>query len=281
MIYISSSCVKFSTIAESVEFLAKNGIKKIELSGGTNYYPNLENDLLELKAKYDLSYLIHNYFPPPEQHFVLNLASLDDQIFDTSINHYQKAINLAKKIGADKYGLHAGYFINPGVDDLGKKIKKSIIADKEKAIKQFCKGFRIIEEYSTSIDLYVENNVISSSNYETYNENIFMLTNSDEYNSLQKEIDFNLLLDIGHLKVSCKTLGLDFEKEFKTLWDQSNYIHLSDNDGLHDSNESITEESNFYKLLKQQNLADKTFSLEIYNNFEELKNSYFLLNELL
>lgn len=281
MIYISSSCVKFNTIAESVEFLAKNGIKHIELSGGTTYYPDLENDLLELKDKYKLSYQVHNYFPPPQEHFVLNLASLNTEINNTALNHCKKAIALAQNLGANKYGIHAGFFIDPVVDDLGKKMRKSTISNKSEAIQQFCKGFNILQNNSGPIDLYVENNVISASNYKTYNENIFMLTNSNEYFALKKDIDFNLLLDIAHLKVSCNTLGLKFEKEFEILWEQSNYIHLSDNDGFHDSNESISINSSFYNLLKNQKFDGKIFSLEIYNNFEALKNTYRLLNELL
>lgn len=281
MIYISSSCVKYKTISESVEFLARNDIKHIELSGGTNYYPTFENDLLELKDKYGLTYQIHNYFPPPEQHFVLNLASLNDQIFNTAMSHCKRAIALAQNLGSNKYGLHAGFFIDPVVDDLGKKIRKSTISNKEEAIKRFCNGFKILQENSGPIDLYIENNVISATNFETYGENIFMLTNSREYFAIKKEIDFNLLLDIAHLKVSCKTLGLNFEKEFEILWEQSNYIHLSDNDGLHDSNQSISKKSSFYDLLKNQNFSGKTFSLEIYNNFDEVKKTYQLLNELL
>lgn len=281
MIYISSSCVKYNSIAKSVDFLAKNGFKNIELSGGTNYYPNFESDLSQLKAKYNLSFLIHNYFPPPQKHFVLNLASLNDEIFENTINHYQKAINLAKKIGAKKYGLHAGYFINPSVTELGKKMKLSKVSNKNDAIDRFCEGFKIIKKDAGSIDLYVENNVISSSNHQSYCENIFMLTNSKEYFSLKEKIDFNLLLDIGHLKVSCHTLKLNFEVEIKTLWEQSNYIHLSDNDGLHDSNNSILPESAFYNFLKKENLGDKTFSLEIYNDFDDLKNTYRLLTNLL
>lgn len=281
MIYISSSCVKFKKISESVAFLARHGFENIELSGGTNYYPNIEDDLIELRDKYNLSYLIHNYFPPPEKHFVLNLASLNDQIFNETINHYQKAINLVKKIGAKKYGLHAGFFIDPSVNDLGKKIKRNPTSNKEDAIKRFCEGFNRINKHTGSIELYVENNVISASNYKSYNKNIFMLTNSSEYYKLKEDIGFNLLLDVGHLKVSCQTLGLKFEEEFEILWNLSDYIHLSDNDGLHDSNKAISSDSEFYTLLKKYSLSDKIFSLEIYDNLEDLKNTYKLLNNLL
>ena len=55
MIYVSSSCVRASSIREAVIALVEQGIKNIELSGGTKPYDNFENDLLELKDKYNLN----------------------------------------------------------------------------------------------------------------------------------------------------------------------------------------------------------------------------------
>ena len=60
MIYISSSCIPNVKIKDSVQALALNGFKNIELSGGTHYYEGFENDLLEPKHKYNLSYRCHN-----------------------------------------------------------------------------------------------------------------------------------------------------------------------------------------------------------------------------
>ena len=67
MIYVSSACVRRDTIKESVEELAQSGFKSIELSGGTEYYQGYQESLLELKNKYNLNYLLHNYFPPSNQ----------------------------------------------------------------------------------------------------------------------------------------------------------------------------------------------------------------------
>ncbi len=60
MIYVSSSCVKADTIQKAVLALVKEGFKNIELSGGTKYYDNFANDLLELKRRYNLNFLVHN-----------------------------------------------------------------------------------------------------------------------------------------------------------------------------------------------------------------------------
>jgi sugar phosphate isomerase/epimerase len=281
MIYISSSCVQFENICVSVEFLAQHGFKHIELSGGTSYYATLEDDLIELKKKYNLSYLIHNYFPPPQDHFVLNLASLNDEIYKKSLEHYINAITLAEKIRAGKYGLHAGYFIDPGIKELGRKFDLKDISDKNQAIQRFCEGFEILKSKAGSVNIYVENNVISPSNYSIYGENILMLTNYSEYLHLKKMIDFDLLLDVGHLKVSSKTLGLDFSQEIKNLWECSNYIHISDNDGSHDSNDSLEQNSEVLRDMRNLDNKDKIFTIEVYRDIEQIISTYQLIKSII
>ena len=57
--------------------LADAGVRAIELSGG-RYAPDLIQRLTELLDR--VSFQVHNYFPPPEEPFVLNIGSLDDAI---------------------------------------------------------------------------------------------------------------------------------------------------------------------------------------------------------
>jgi sugar phosphate isomerase/epimerase len=280
MIYISSSCAQFNKISQSIEFLAENGFTNIDISGGTDYYHGLTDDLKKLKLKYNLNYLVHNYFPPPKKHFVLNLASLNDDIYSKSMDHYISAIDLAKEIGAKKYGIHAGFFIDPELDQLGNPISYQKVADKEKAIERFCDGFNLLKEQANSIDLYIENNVISASNFKTYGENILMLTKREEFVHLSQRIKFRLLVDIAHLKVSCKTLGLNFADELGFLSGKSDYIHLSDNDGSSDSNHPILQNSEMYNLLKLLYQKNKTYSLEIYKGIEEVTKTFNLINKI-
>ncbi|MGM0520261.1 MAG: TIM barrel protein [Campylobacterota bacterium] len=282
MIYVSSSCVKQKKIKDSVQELVDNGFKNIELSGGTEYYDGFEDDLLEQKEKYNLNYVCHNYYPPPKKHFVLNLASLNDEIYEKSFNHIVEAIELSKKLGAKRYGFHAGFFIDIKVSEIGKKISKNSLFDKQKAMQRFCDGFEKLQILAGNVKLYVENNVFSSTNYETYNgDNIFMLTSSNEYDELKNKIDFNLLLDVAHLKVSSKTLGLDFEDELKKMIAISDYIHISDNDALHDLNHKLQKDSSLVELLKQQSIKNKDFTLEIYDDLDKIRDSYTLLGELI
>jgi len=188
MIYVSSSCGKHKKIKDSVQELVNNGFENIELSGGTEHYDGFENDLLELKEKYNLNYICHNYFPPPKEHFVLNLASLDNEVYNKTFEHFKNAIEVSKRLGAKRFGFHAGFFIDIKVSEIGKKISKVNLFDKEKSIEIFSKGFIELQSIVGDIKLYVENNVFSSTNAKTYkNENLFMLTNSTEYKELKKK----------------------------------------------------------------------------------------------
>ena len=279
MIYISTSCVKHNKIKDSVEELAENGFQNIELSGGTEYYENFENDLIVLKDKYKLNYRCHNYFPPPKKPFVLNLASLNDETFQMSFDHLKNVVALSSRLGADKFAFHAGFFIDIKLSEIGKKLSRDNLFNEKKAIKRFCSAYEIVEKQAKNVSLFIENNVFSKTNAETYDgENPFMMTNFSEYKSLKEKIDFNLLLDVAHLKVSAKTLGLDWESEFENMMEVSSYIHISDNDSFHDLNNQLTRDSSLISMLSQVSTSNKDFTLEIYDDMNTIKKSHEILS---
>ena len=173
MIYISSACVKHDKIKDSVQELVDNGFSNIELSGGTKYYHGFEDDLLELQYKYNLNYICHNYFPPPKKDFVVNLASLDDVVFKKTFDHLERSINLSKKLNAQKFGFHAGFYYNIPLDQIGKSIAKQTLYDKKKSIVRFCLAFNSLKKNHPSISLFLENNVLSHQNFSNFGDNFF------------------------------------------------------------------------------------------------------------
>lgn len=275
MIYVSSSCSKQKKIGASIRELAEHGFQNIELSGGTEYYEGYEDDIFDLKEKYNLNFLIHNYFPPPKEDFVLNLASLDDVIFERSLKHLRKAIRLACLLGADKFGFHAGFYVDIAVGEIGKAVSAKHLYDTKQAYERFCKGFNLIKKESKEIQIYIENNVYSTTNYSIYGlQNPFMLTSPAGYRELQQRIDFKLLLDVAHLYVSSQTLGFDFDLHLEQMIMETDYIHLSDNDGYHDQNAAFTSNSKLLNKLKKNHLKHKTITLEIYTGIDALKASF-------
>ena len=81
------------------------------------------------------------------------------------------------------------------------------------------------------------------------------------------------------MKVRVKTLGLNWEEEFKNMMSVSNYIHVSDNDGFHDLNNQLTEQSNLMSMLKEMDTKNKDFTLEIYDGMEAINNSFNVLSK--
>jgi sugar phosphate isomerase/epimerase len=281
MIFVSSSCVKAGKIKDAVLELARNGFRNIELSGGTVYYPGFEDDLLQLKSEYDLNYQIHNYFPPPQEHFVLNLASPDKSIFNKAMDHCKKAIELAERLGIDKYGIHAGFLMDPFVKELGKSIASNKLYNRNEAIDIFCEGYSKLNGHSETVEVYIENNVLSETNFSNFRANPFLLTDHDSWLELKQYIEFPLLLDLAHLKVSCTTLGREFHSDAKKLLSHSDYLHLSDNNGKEDANEKLLENSEILKILQDQDINNKTITMEIYKDLNSIKESESLLKKII
>ena len=275
MIFVSTGCVKAKKIKDAISQLAKAGFKNIELSGGTKYYTDYENDLLRLQGKYDLNYQVHNYFPPPEEHFVLNLASLDNDIREQSIQLCRNAIKLSKKLGGKRYGIHAGFLIDFKPKEAGAKINHRKLADRNEALARFTDAWKEIgDEGDGDVTLYVENNVFSSTNAKTFSgNNPFLLSDYQGYQELKEQANFNLLLDLAHLKVSVNSLGLDFFSEAKKMLSLTNYVHVSDNDSFHDQNKELKYDSNILHCLRDFDFHDGTVVIEVYGDLEQVKSS--------
>ena len=67
---------------ETGKLFSKLGINKIELSAGVPS-KDVVKQLTNLSQDADL--MLHNYFPPPEIPFVLNLASKDEVVIKKSV----------------------------------------------------------------------------------------------------------------------------------------------------------------------------------------------------
>ena len=72
-----------------------------------------------------------------------------------------------------------------------------------------------------------------------------------------------LLLDTGHLKVTCKTLNLNLYNEYKKIFKFIKGYHLSDNNGLADTNNTFTKNAWWFKKFNK-NLD--YYTIEVYDN---------------
>src|SRR3972149_1018948 len=241
MIYLTSAFCKGSTIREYVERLAQLGCRNIELTGGTSYYAEYPDDLLELKELYSLNYLIHNYFPPPEKDFVLNFTSPDIEVRTKSLLFMENSISFCKKIGVPLYSFHAGYTrqLKPEKKGIYFSVDEAFTQDISRATGLFYDNMTKILGKAVEADCKLAV------------ENLFPISEAENFSlmctppEIETFLDYfagdsktGLLLDLGHLNVSSCYLKFDKSVFLKRLinkyGDRIFEVHISENNGLKD-----------------------------------------------
>jgi sugar phosphate isomerase/epimerase len=279
-VYFSTGGYKNSNTINVVEDLIANGLNYIELSG-TSYAPDNIKKLTEFKSS--ARFQIHNYFPPPKNPFVINLASMDQEIYKKSLDHIFNAIESCEKINSSHYSFHAGFLCDIDVSEIGKSVKKKLLQNKEDSTSLFIDRLKLVSDKAKkhNINIMLENNVLSKKNLEIFGKNpLLMCDVNDSLDIINNTPDnIKLLVDVAHLKVSANSLNFKCEDFFSKCENLIAGYHLSDNDGLSDSNSTYDENAWFWKYLNK-NLD--YYSIEVYNlDFEQISRLYFLTKKKL
>ncbi|MBO6516173.1 MAG: TIM barrel protein [Bacteroidia bacterium] len=240
MIYVSSLAFGKRTVKE-ISDLAIGQKLNLEFSSSLPY--SSENE--EVFFAHTGEKRIHNYFPAPEDPFVLNLASGNDEIRNRTIDHCMKAMDMTARAGTRYFSVHAGFCIDPQPGELGRPLNTSVDFDRTRHWKLFLSSVRLLLKRAVELDLelYIENNVLAGFNY-TNNINALFCCDSMEMESLISQIGhprLGILLDTAHLKVSANTLNFDLDQAVQTVMPYVKVIHHSDNDGLTDTNQPFDE----------------------------------------
>ena len=280
MIFVSTGGVKNATAYDTALMFIENDITSIELSGGAYEELNVSKyqDLLEFA-----SFQVHNYFPPPKEPFVFNLASENSQIAEKSMSHAKNAIKLSAALERPIYSFHAGFLIDPKVSELGRRIDSTQVNDRQKCLDLFLKRVDVLARYASSegVELLIENNVISSSNMKKFGKDPLLMTSPQEAKMIMENTstNVNMLLDVAHLKVSANSLGFDRYDMFNACDNWIKAYHFSDNDGKSDSNKPIDSAAWFWPYIKKN---ENYYTLEIYNSdVNELKEQINITSEIL
>lgn len=265
-IYISTLAFFGKSIEDIINISEKNNYQ-IEFSSGLSYRFDMEN----IYCNCIIKRIPHNYFPAPKEPFVLNLASSNDFIRNRSIEHCINGLKLAKHSNSPFFSAHAGFCIDPKPEELGSKIMAHDEYNKENNKSFFINSIKKIIQVANDLKIMflIENNVISNFNI-LNKKNPLLCCESFEIKWLFDEINncnFGLLLDTGHLKVSCKTLNLNIDYEFNEIKKYVKCIHHSDNNGVVDNNCELTND--YWFLSKMSIFKNVPHVIEIKNLKEE------------
>lgn len=261
-IYISTVAFSKEGITNIID-KAREEQLNIEFSSGLPFHENMVDIFLQAP----LRKLPHNYFPAPLNPFVLNLASTEKEIREKSVKMCKNGILYAAAGKCNFYAAHAGFCIDPLPGELGGKIKVKSSYDKEAhwaIFKNSIFDILVLAEQN-NINFLIENNVIIASNMMENGDNPLFCCTSSEILQLVSEINhplFGILLDTAHLKVSCKTLGLDKHTEMQNLLPVIKAMHHSDNDSFADTNSKITTSYWCAKFLPQCKQLDHVIEVK-------------------
>ena len=268
--YVSTGAFKTRTVAELVEWALKAGLDRIELSSGAAWSPDMLDRVRETSGA-PIHYLVHNYFPAPRTPFVLNLASSDAASLAQSRAHCRGAVDLAAELNAPMYSFHAGFAFSARPEQLGKNLTDAPRVPLDDAHAIFVESLKELCHYgeTKNVRIVVENNVVAPFNL-IHGENKLLLcaTAEDMLRTYSDVGSSNLgfLVDTGHVKVSAKSLGFDVHAFLDQVKPHLIAFHLSDNDGLSDSNAPVDEKSWFVPRLSEfpeAIIVLEAYSLEI------------------
>ncbi len=215
-----------SNVKVVLEELENLGIKNVEI--GSNHAPiNIE----DLVLRHDTNYICHNYFPPPEEEFVLNIASEGTAVREKSVSFIKNTISICQKLGIKFYTVHPGFFadaISPHRNGSKSRnfdfVFKPISLNREKILKRTINIIRDI--YTFSIDKGVQ---ILIENQGSKTAKSFTLFDSpEELDLLKKEVGENLKFNFNLAHATLAGFGLDNEEVFSHFWQNSPFFEVSE-----------------------------------------------------
>jgi sugar phosphate isomerase/epimerase len=237
-LYVSTNSFPIRRLDQILHLCYQWKINGLELSAVEDYDLSLLS-----QSVYPNRYLVHNYFPPPETPFLLNLASQDEDLLKKSIDHCCRAIELSSVLGCQYYAVHAGYAYDLPTDMLGDPVKQASLSSElfspyEKVYRTLLSSIRYLTNFAMvrNVRLLIENNVCPASGGDTVNK-LLLMTRPEHLQRLVEDVsdkNFGLLVDVGHLKVSAVALGFDRERFIHLLSPHIMAFHLNDNDGQTD-----------------------------------------------
>jgi len=242
-IYVSTCCFADRTPAGIRRAVAESDITHLEMSD-VQASPTAAVGLARELRREGVCILLHNYFPAPIEPFLLNLASTHAGTLRQSRAHCARAIELSAELGAPFYAAHAGFALELPPDLLGQP----------KAQREFCRlhadgcparrAGDIFQESVTElmatgrrcgVEFLIENHVAGGDLGAEAGKILLPGCFSDQILAWAAAMDgFGLLLDVGHLRCTARTMDFDPGKFCAAVAPLVRAFHLSDNNGYSD-----------------------------------------------
>lgn len=256
-----------SNLEEVLQKCQDNEIKHIEL--GSNH--SFSDDFWGITKKFDLEYLVHNYFPIPEKSFVLNIASEDEKIYKKSIDHVKTAIDFCNQIGAKLYTFHPGFLTDPDGSNLS-SINYDFQWNNDKlkgnkyksAYERMIRSLGIIIKYAKNQNVRIAIETEGSFQRKDH----LIMQHPEEYHKFMKEFDpddIGINLNIGHLFLASKAFDFIIGDFINTVQKYIVAMELSHNNGIVDQHLPLTRSGWYWPLIFDKRFRESLKILEYRN----------------
>lgn len=278
-IYVSTSClISKCNFLKVLDIYNELGIRNVELGVFTDH----NRSVVKLLKQYNFNYIVHHYFPPAKEPFIINLASQNKQILQKSIDQIIKSIDFCNDFNIKIFSFHAGFRVDP---DMNLKFDLSNITEYQTSFNTFKESVLKISDYAERKDvkLAIENNVLSKYNLVDGRNKLLLMCEAWEFEKLFQEIkseNLGILLDLGHLKVTSNLLKFNANNFIKNFKNKIYLVHIHENDGEVDEHKCIKKGDWSLKVVQKyfKSLEDIPFVLECKcNSKKELNNSLKIL----
>ena len=249
------------------------GINAVEL-GSIHPY---EADLSSALKKFNMDYLVHNYFPPlPIEQLVLNIASRNKNTRKRSMDHIKSCITFCAEIAARLYTFHPGFVTDPDGESLSTANYDF----------QFAKESPSYDDYHESYSLFLE--AVQELIEHAHREGIpiaietqgsvaqashLLLQQPDEFNPFINTFaqnDVGLNINLGHLNLASQTYGFDRFEFINQVIDHIVALEISHNDGWKDDHAVLKPDEWYWDIIMDNRLCSARKVVELRNTSIEI-----------
>lgn len=253
-VFASTTCLPGrEPLANRLDAYLAAGLNRVELGAGVDPEP----DWIDIAREGTERLLLHNYFPPPAESFVLNLASADSGVRERSTALARDAIGFCRELDIPFYSVHAGFITEPtGFGTTSFEFPAPTSEESaERAMERFETEVVELTAYAhrNDVSLLIENNVCP---VDLKGKLLLQTTREGVEFFGHPRISARLLLDTGHLNVSARTFEFSPMEFVDRLAPHIRAIHLHGNSGLADEHLPVTEGGWEMDLLRRDEFAE-------------------------
>ncbi|MBF0521906.1 MAG: sugar phosphate isomerase/epimerase [Candidatus Omnitrophica bacterium] len=280
-IYLSTTCIgqNPADLKDVLRTLKKVIISGVEL--GSTHNPENNYDFIR-KMLGDVNILTHNFFPPKNNSFILNLVSKDPRIAEESLRYIRDAIQFAASIGSKLYTFHPGFLSEPlqsstNISENFDFVFSGEVENYEDVYARFIASVK--EIIKTSQQFRVPIAIETQGSYEK--AGLLFMQSPEEYVRFYHDVspqDIGLNFNLAHTYLAAKHFQFDLKRFINQFKKHFRAVELSDNDGVLDQHRPIQTGSFVFNYLSL--LPDVPWILEYRNaSVEEIERSIGLIKK--